>query len=211
MSGPSGLISELIQSSVGAERICMDISDVKELLNKGEKVDVECKESDSKLSKSIWDTYSSFANTNGGYIFLGVKEDKKKNLPEERFQIQGIKNYEVQVKNFWDTINSEKVNKNILTDEDLQIVMIPSTELAVISIHVPRADYNNRPVFINGNPYKGTFKRNHEGDYHASEDEVNAMLRDQKSEGNDGIVLEHYDMEDVDPETLSRTCMKIHI
>ena len=55
MSGPSGLISELIQSSVGAERICMDISDVKELLNKGEKVDVECKESDSKLSKSIWD------------------------------------------------------------------------------------------------------------------------------------------------------------
>ena len=182
----------------------MDISDVKELLNKGEKVDIECKESDSKLSKSIWDTYSSFANTNGGYIFLGVKEDKKKKLPEERFQIQGIKNYEVQVKNFWDTINSEKVNKNILTDEDVQIVMIPSTELAVISIHVPRADYNNRPVFINGNPYKGTFKRNHEGDYHASEDEVNAMLRDQKSEGNDGIVLEHYDMEDVDPETLSR-------
>ena len=182
----------------------MDISDVKELLNKGEKVDIECKESDSKLSKSIWDTYSSFANTNGGYIFLGVKEDKKKNLPEERFQIQGIKNYEVQVKTFWDTINGDKVNKNILTDEDVQIVMIPSTELAVISIHVPRADYNNRPVFINGNPYKGTFKRNHEGDYHASEDEVNAMLRDQKIDGNDGIVLEHYDMDDIDSETLSR-------
>ena len=182
----------------------MEISDVKELLNKGEKVDIECKESDSNLSKSIWDTYSSFANTNGGYIFLGIKEDKKKKLPKERFQIQGIKNYDVQVKAFWDTINGDKVNKNILTDEDVQIVMIPSTELAVISIHVPRADYNNRPVFINGNPYKGTFKRNHEGDYHASEDEVNAMLRDQKSEGNDGIVLEHYDMDDIDSETLSR-------
>ena len=182
----------------------MEISDVKELLNKGEKVDIECKESDSNLSKSIWDTYSSFANTNGGYIFLGIKEDKKKKLPKERFQIQGIKNYDVQVKAFWDIINGDKVNKNILTDEDVQIVMIPSTELAVISIHVPRADYNNRPVFINGNPYKGTFKRNHEGDYHASEDEVNAMLRDQKSEGNDGIVLEHYDMDDVDSETLSR-------
>ena len=64
----------------------MEISDVKELLNKGEKVDIECKESDSMLSKSIWETYSSFANTNGGYIFLGIKEDKKKNLPEERFQ-----------------------------------------------------------------------------------------------------------------------------
>ena len=180
----------------------MEISDVKELLNKGEKVDIECKESDSKLSKSIWETYSSFANTNGGYIFLGIKEDKKKKLPEERFQIQGIKNYDVQVKAFWDTVNSDKVNKNILKDEDVQIVMIPSTALAVVSIHVPRADYNNRPVFINGNPYTGTFKRNHEGDYHASEDEINAMLRDQKSEGNDGIVLEHYGMEDIDLETL---------
>jgi len=181
----------------------MDISDVKELFNKGEKVDIECKESDSKLSKSIWETYSSFANTNGGYIFLGIKEDKKKKLPEERFQIQGIQNYDVQVKAFWDTVNSDKVNKNILKDEDVQIVMIPSTALAVVSIHVPRADYNNRPVFINGNPYTGTFKRNHEGDYHASEDEINAMLRDQKSEGNDGIVLEHYGMEDIDLETLS--------
>jgi predicted HTH transcriptional regulator len=180
----------------------MEISDVKELLNKGEKVDIECKESDSKLSRSIWETYSSFANTNGGYIFLGIKEDKKKKLPEERFQIQGIQNYDVQVKAFWDTVNSDKVNKNILKDEDVQIVMIPSTALAVVSIHVPRADYNNRPVFINGNPYTGTFKRNHEGDYHASEDEINAMLRDQKSEGNDGIVLEHYGMEDIDLETL---------
>ena len=180
----------------------MEISDVKELLNKGEKVDIECKESDSKLSKSIWETYSSFANTNGGYIFLGIKEDKKKKLPEERFQIQGIQNYDVQVKAFWDTVHSDKVNKNILKDEDVQIVMIPSTALAVVSIHVPRADYNNRPVFINGNPYTGTFKRNHEGDYHASEDEINAMLRDQKSEGNDGIVLEHYGMEDIDLETL---------
>ena len=171
----------------------MEISDVKKLL---------CKESGSNLSKSIWDTYSSFANTNGGYIFLGIKEDKKKKLPEERFQIQGIKNFDVQVKTFWDTINSDKVNKNTLRDEDVQIVRIPSTELAVISIHVPRADYNNRPIFINGNPYKGTFKRNHEGDYHASEDEVNAMLRDQKSEGNDGIVLEHFGMDDIDPETL---------
>ena len=180
----------------------MEISDVKELFNKGEKVDIECKESDSKLSKSVWETYSSFANTNGGYIFLGIKEDKKKKLPKERFQIQGIQNYDVQVKAFWDTVNSDKVNKNILKDEDVQIVMIPSTALAVVSIHVPRADYNNRPVFINGNPYTGTFKRNHEGDYHASEDEINAMLRDQKSEGNDGIVLEHYGMEDIDLETL---------
>ena len=181
----------------------MEIADVKELLNNGEKVDIECKESDSNLTKSLWDTYSSFANTNGGYIFLGIKENKKKKSTEEHFEIQGIKNYEVQVKAFWDTINSNKVNKNILTDEDVQVVKIPETELAVIAIHVPRANYNNRPIFLNENPYNCTFKRNHEGDYHATEDEVNAMLRDQKADGNDGMVLEHYDMDDIDAETLS--------
>ena len=181
----------------------MEIADVKELLNNGEKVDIECKESDSNLTKSLWDTYSSFANTNGGYIFLGIKENKKKKSTEEHFEIQGIKNYEVQVKAFWDTINSNKVNKNILTDEDVQVVKIPETELAVIAIDVPRANYNNRPIFLNENPYNCTFKRNHEGDYHATEDEVNAMLRDQKADGNDGMVLEHYDMDDIDAETLS--------
>lgn len=69
----------------------MEIADVMELLGKGEKVDIECKESDSTLTKSLWETYSSFANTNGGYIFLGIKENKKKRLPNERFEIQGIK------------------------------------------------------------------------------------------------------------------------
>ena len=129
----------------------MEISDVKELLNNGEKVDIECKESDSNLTKSLWDTYSSFANTNGGYIFLGIKENKKKKLPEERFEIQGIKNPEVQIKDFWNTINSDKVNKNILKDEDVQVVKIPDSELVIIAICVPRADYNNRPIFINEN------------------------------------------------------------
>ena len=34
----------------------MKIADVKELLNNGEKVDIECKESDSNLTISLWDT-----------------------------------------------------------------------------------------------------------------------------------------------------------
>ncbi len=73
---------------------------------------------DSELSSEITEIF----NTKGGYIILGVKEDKKKTLPEERFIIQGIQNSKKQIEDFWNTINSSKVNRNILKDEDVFIV-----------------------------------------------------------------------------------------
>ena len=59
------------------------------------------------------------------------------------------------------------MNINLLTDDDVKIVEDGSIRLIVI--HVPRADFNMRPVYVGENPYKGTYKRNHEGDYHATE------------------------------------------
>lgn len=49
-----------------------------------------------------------------------------------------------------------------------------------------------------------TFKRNHEGDYHATEHEIRGMIRDQNPEGNDSMILEHYTMNDIDKETLKK-------
>ena len=47
-----------------------------------------------------------------------------------------------------------------------------------------------------------TYKRNNEGDYHATEEEVRSMLRDQNPDGNDSLILECYTMDDIDPDTL---------
>jgi hypothetical protein len=58
------------------------------------------------------------------------------------------------------------------------------------------------PIYIEENPMNGTFKKNNEGDYHCSEGEVRAIMRDQNPDGNDGLVLEDYSMEDIDDETL---------
>ena len=178
----------------------MDMKSIKQLLYKGEKVDTECKRAEKAVPKSVYESYSAFANTKGGYIILGVEEDKSKQLPEERFIIQGIDNPVKQMQDFWSTINSGKVNRNILKDENVYIV--EEEGISVLVIHVPRVDYKQRPVYVGENPYMGTYKRNNEGDYHATEDELRAMLRDQNPEGNDSLVLEYYSIDDIDSETL---------
>ena len=69
--------------------------DVLALLQYSEKIDLECKEAKNDVPKSIWETYSSFANTKGGTILLGIKEISDAKLHEEnRYEIQGIKNIE---------------------------------------------------------------------------------------------------------------------
>ncbi len=180
----------------------MDMQELKSLIYQGEKVDIECKKAESSVPKSAYELYSAFANTKGGYIILGVKEDKTKTNPEERFVLQGIDNPEKQREDFWNTINGSKVNVNILKDENVYIV--EEDGISLIVINVPRAEFNMRPVYVGENPYKGTYKRNHEGDYHATEHEIRGMIRDQNPEGNDNMILEYYTMDDVDKETLRK-------
>lgn len=180
----------------------MDMQELKSLIYQGEKVDIECKKAESKVPTSAYESYSAFANTKGGYIILGVKEDKTKTKPEERFVLQGIENADKQKEDFWNTINGNKVNVNILKDED--VFKVEGDGITLLVIHVPRAEFNMRPVYVGENPYKGTFKRNHEGDYHATEHEIRGMIRDQNPEGNDSTILEYYTMDDIDKETLRK-------
>ena len=53
----------------------MNEKTIKETLLKGERVTLECKKAKAEVPKSIWQTYSAFANTIGGMILLGVNED----------------------------------------------------------------------------------------------------------------------------------------
>ena len=181
----------------------MTTDEIERLLLKGERVTLECKKAQSSVPNSVWETYSAFANTYGGLILLGVFENMKEKDSSKRFAIAGVDDAEKVRKDFWNIVNNpEKVNVNLLKDGDVETIVMDGK--MVIAINVPRADYNTHPVYINNNPIRGTFIRNHEGDYHCLEEMVTMMMRDANRDGNDRLFLKHYTMDDIDIPTLER-------
>ncbi|MBP5716528.1 MAG: putative DNA binding domain-containing protein [Bacteroidales bacterium] len=187
----------------------MDIKLLKENLLKGERVTLECKKAQSSVPGSVWETYSALANTNGGMILLGVHEELAEKDIAKRFTITGVDDAEKIRKDFWNIVNNtEKVNVNLLKDEDVETIDMDGKQ--VLAIHVPRADYNTRPVYINNNPMRGTFIRNHEGDFHCPTEMITMMMRDANRDGNDRLFLKHYTMDDIDTPTLERYRQHFH-
>ena len=112
--------------------------DVHKILSKGERINIECKLAKKKLP-NLWDTYSAFANTNGGTILLGIEENLSESDLSKRFTIVGVEDASKIKKEFWDLVNdTNKVNANILSADDVESVVVDGVE--IVAIHVPRAD-----------------------------------------------------------------------
>lgn len=157
---------------------------------------LEVKRAKDGLPNSLWDTYSSMANCYGGIILLGVDEKSDGSLVST-----GLKNVEKLRKDFWNTINNtKKVSINLLTDNDVKDYNIDGD--VILAIHVPKAKREDKPVYINNDLFGGTFRRNGEGDYHCSKNEVKAMIRDQAEEGADMKTLENFEISDLNMESV---------
>lgn len=156
----------------------------------------EVKKARGGLPNSLWETYSAFANCYGGIIILGVKENK-----DGSWYMTGLDNATKLRKDFWDTINNKnKVSVNLLTDNDLEIY--EENNNVIMAIHVPKAKREQKPVYINGDMFNGTFRRNWEGDYHCDRSEVLAMLRDQPEETADMKIQQDMPLEVLNSETV---------
>ena len=158
----------------------------------------EVKKANGGLPNSLWDTYSAFANCYGGVIILGIKEEENGS-----WRTTGLKNAAKLRKDFWDTINNpKKVNLNLLSDDDIQTYTIGADKNVVMVIHVPMANREQKPVYINNDIFNGTFRRNFEGDYHCTRLQVKAMLRDQTERTMDMEILEKVSIEDLNYDTI---------
>lgn len=173
----------------------MDLETLLQYINLGEDQEIEFKSAGGGLPNDIWETVSAFANTDGGYIVLGVSQSKN------TFTISGVRNPGGLLKNFWDNHNNtKKLSTPICINSNVQRLKVGSDNLVIIKI--PKATRQQRPVYINNNPMIGTFKRNFEGDYRCNREEVQQMLRDADQQPQDNQILKGFNLTDLDPETL---------
>lgn len=156
-----------------------------EELKLGEDSERECKLAEDGLPESIWETYSSFANTDGGTILLGVKEHR------DSFTVNGLTDKQIikYQKDFWSTLNNQnKVSKNILLNHHVRLVDVRKKK--ILRIDVPAADRHDKPVYIGVDPMKGTYRRDYEGDFLCTEEAVRAMFADQRDMAADAEMID---------------------
>ncbi len=158
---------------------------------------LEVKSARGGLPNSLWESYSAFANSEGGVIVLGVKENSK----DGSLYVEGLDDVHKLLKDFWNMVNNrQKVSCNILTDSMAVPDKLEGKD--VIVIRVPRAERTSRPVYVGSDPRTGTYRRNFEGDYHCSIDEVSLMIRDSALVTDDNKLLTNLDVSVFCPDTV---------
>ena len=173
---------------------------LEQLLNDKESSDLEFKSAKGGFPHSFWETYSSFANTDGGAIVFGIKEK------DDQFYLDGVteeqaKKYE---KDFFNRMHSkESENIPLVKENDVQTVKFDGVYF--LFFYIPRVDRSLRPVYCGLDPYTGTYRRDLDGDYHCSREEVNSMFADANlASPVDGRILNNFSKEDLDADSIKQ-------
>lgn len=185
-----------------------NIAEVAQLIKKlkihdlNESYGIEFKKATDKLPKSFWETYSSFSNTNGGYIFLGVDESNHGSLI-----FTGVSDPQQMIKDICNTANNHsKVSYNNIENENIHQTTIEGKKILVI--YIPELPVAKKPLYLTGNINR-TFIRKNDGDYVATEEELRRFLRN--AHGNlDSDLLQNYNLDDLNLDSVLRFKNIIH-
>lgn len=111
---------------------------------------LEFKEASGGLPDDLWETYSAFANTEGGEIVLGVREDKD----ARAFVPVGVPDSTDLVDIFWGIVrNPEKVSRDVTLADGVRAITRDGLDFVVIA--VPRAERDQKPVAVYDRKSKG--------------------------------------------------------
>ena len=143
----------------------MTIEEMKNLIQNGEKIDVEFKESKETLTKDVFDSVCSFNNRNGGHIFLGVS-DKKEIIGVNENKIDKI------IKEFTTSINNPQ---KIYPPLYLVPLVVEIDEKIIVYIRVPKGYQVCRH---NGK----IWDRSYEGDINITDNSIMSVLPQHKTD-----------------------------
>ncbi len=158
---------------------------------------LEGKSAKGGFPDSFWESYSAFANSDGGTIVLGVEEDSNGNLCIK----DGLKDAPKMKETFWKLVNNrQKISHNIVLEKGVYILEADGKEILVVEI--PRAERTVRPVYKGTDPRNGTYKRFGTGDHLCTTEEVGAMLRDSSISPLDAVAVEDIELTALNMETV---------
>ncbi|PHS26433.1 MAG: AAA family ATPase [Methylophaga sp.] len=166
-----------------------------------EGIDVECKLAEGKdghgaLPKDFWESYSAFANTFGGDIYLGIKEFKN-----HQFEAVGIQNTEKVLSEIWTGVNNQElISCNLLNNDSVRIITVDSVQ--IIHVHIPRASRNLKPIYRRNNPMTGSYQRQNSADILCSAETIKRMLAEQVDDSRDDQLLANFNLGDLDLDSL---------
>ncbi|MFA7556575.1 MAG: RNA-binding domain-containing protein [Hydrogenophaga sp.] len=175
----------------------IDLQSLEDLSLLRETVSLECKLANGRdgkgaLPDDFWPTYSAMANADGGAVILGLRERKG------RFEPVGVENAEkVRTELFNNLNNRQKVSINLLTDAHVREWAVDGKTL--LSVEIPRARRQQRPVYLTTNPLGGnTYRRLNEGDRPLADEDVKRMLAEQVEDSRDDRILRNFGFDDLD-------------
>ena len=158
-----------------------------------ESLHLEFKKASWKLPKSIWETISSFSNTDGGLIVLGVDEPTR-----HHYKIVGVDHPDDVIKElFNDNSNSTVINKPVIQNSDVKITTFKGKRL--IQIKIFPAQFSDKPINAKGK----TYMRTDDGDRLATHDQLKYLYAESQDQV-DTRLLENFDWDsDLNLEDLS--------
>lgn len=162
------------------------------LLTVHEKFFIELKKA-SELPNSFWETYSSFSNTSGGLIILGVAEGHPYN------EIIGVANPDKAITTLWDLLsNSTKVSYRNVDNQDVNTYIIDGK--TIITIYVKEASESMKPVYIGGK-LENTWIRTGDGARRATKEELASLMRNSQP-NQDSLSAEGFSIIDLDLDSV---------
>lgn len=161
---------------------------------------LEFKEAAGGLPEDMWETYSAFANAEGGEIVLGVHEDKVTHV----FSLVGVADASSLADSIWTLVRNPKmVGRDVLLSDSVSVVSRDGMDFVVVA--VPRAERDERPVEVYDRRSKSfiAYVRRGTVDQRASSDDLDQMRYDRAAEA-DRKPLNDFSLDCLCPDTLQR-------